>query len=216
MSVYCRLPSEFNREGVALYHSGDLFKASQCFQYALEALDCKYSCDKRKVASSHKSVVDDVALHCYGECGHFIYSAPFVTRRIQRKAYVSTVELHAQRAAILFNLGLSFHQQSLQTSTNKVHLLRAAMGYYNTCLKLLKVDKLLKTCANLCIAVLNNKASLYFEVMAFDEGYKTFQFLASIMRDSMYYQSVTLPQEVLTSIVLNIANSGPPKLAHAA
>ena len=214
MSLYTQLPHRFNREGAALFSSGDLQKASECFQNALEALES--GCRGVKPLSCHDKLAEEGSLHCYGECGHFIYSTPFVMRITDEdEGLFSLTELQTQRAAILFNLGLSFQQRSLR-STGEVHLLRTAMSYYDACLKLLEREKLLMECSNLCIAALNNKASLYFEVMAFSQGYKTFQLLNFMMQRREVTQALSLPNEVLTSIVLNISNSWPPRLERPA
>ena len=212
MSNYTQLPQHFNHEGAALFSSGDTKAASACFQNALDALES--GCRSVKRVSHRDSFVSESPLHCYGECGHFIYSSPFVMR-LNGDELISKAELQTQRAAILFNLGLSFQQRSLQ-SADESHLLRTAMNYYDACLKLLEREKLLMECSNLCIAALNNKASLYFEVMAFSQGFKTFQLLNFMLQRRDVMETLSFPQEVLTSIVLNISKSGPPCLARAA
>ena len=214
MSLHYNQPTQhFNREGAALFSSGDTKAASKCFQYALDALES--GCSNVQATSCQASVVAETALHCYGECGHFIYSSPFVMTLNISGDSISNAELQTQRAAILFNLGLSFQQRSLQ-SAGEAHLLRAAMSSYDACLKVLEKEKLLMECSNLCIAALNNKASLYFEVMAFGQGYKTFQLLSFMLQRREVRETISLSHEILTSLVLNISNSGPPCLAHAA
>ncbi|CAB9501207.1 expressed unknown protein [Seminavis robusta] len=198
---------------------GDLEMAQHHFLSGLEASYLKPSAkleegkvEPKKSSSGKKSMRKSSS---FEEREFYVHEKPFVLKSKPTAAKKADV-VKPQRAAILFNLGVTYHKRSADlVGRESKESLKTAMGYYDQCLKMLERERLLTVIPELCFLALNNKASIYFEVGASKQGYKTVQLLCCMMKRKELNQRIRISKDTMHNILFNV-QYGPPALAAAA
>ena len=167
---------ELNSEGVALMTARNYSSARLKFKKAIELFkDYKVAVDTRKRPLTRSTPSVDFSWsdcinyrsiplqHSAPQC--FIYARPLLI--LSTSEFPDSVECHAETAAVLYNIGLSFHLEG-HSSNHSSSLLSRAMKAYKMALKFrkrgnswgkLRGDRLLN------VAIHNNMAMIHQEFM---------------------------------------------------
>lgn len=218
--------SELNNLGAHLIIQGDLGKATAAFQSALAIMKnastpvgSNDSEDQERNAArdhshSFRAFVGEIEVssNVAQRNDSDIYNIPFVLE--ERLIPQQDIALPLYSAIILFNLGLSLHDESL---TGREVCLKQATHIYRMSLQILEsVSQQCPSAVVVAVAALNNKAAIHFELCEYTESKRCWVVLSQLFASAQAVMHVAMDATALGRIFMNFQMSNFPSAAGAA
>lgn len=220
--------SALNNHGAVLIVQGDRKRATAAFQGALAVMKDASSAsagltdhenqERSDVAdhshpfrafvagvqtASHKTPINEE---------HSIYTRPFVFD--ESLIPTQDIALPLYSAVILFNLGLSLHDEAL---TDSEVCLRRAAHIYRMCLQILEtIAQHCPSAVVVAVAALNNKAAIHFELCEYIESKTCWVLLSQLFASAQAVMRVGMDATALERIFMNVQTADFPSAAGAA
>mmetsp|Transcript_20550 Transcript_20550/g.29708 ORF Transcript_20550/g.29708 Transcript_20550/m.29708 type:complete len:240 (+) Transcript_20550:42-761(+) len=187
-----------NNEGVQYFESSQFEEAGHCFGEALSQLTQASHCDAPHTSQDTLPESDTYFYWSDNPTKPLHLSPSTCSTNIflcQRALYIesgddscmitappSPSSLLDESAAVVYNLGLSFHMMGLDyiTNTNKQKLLRKAASFYNIAVNIRKQQQMGKKekPSSIDLAILNNMGQIYHEAFDYSTSRKCFEMLS--------------------------------------